>query len=261
VRPPYGVVVDSGPVRLAVLDEGVVQLTLDRPPANAINGELLDGLDRALAQVEADDDARAVVVTGEGAFFCGGFDLRTEQRDPVGSDRVVRLYRDAHRRLFALPKPTVALVTGHAIAGGLVIALACDRRVVADGEFAIGLNEVAIGASFPTAAHEIVQLRLPVLALEELMLEAGIHHATDAVRLGITGRLVAVADARSHAVELATRLGRYPREVYAHQKDAIVGAAVARIDAVALEDELAIAALWSVPESRAARAAQRARLG
>ena len=78
---------------------------------------------------------------------------------------MVSAYRSAHRRLLA-PKPTVALVNGHAIAGGLVLALACDHRFTVTGDHRIGANEVAIGAAYPAAAIEIVHLRLthPVAA-------------------------------------------------------------------------------------------------
>src|SRR2546426_1178401 len=139
---------------------GVLVGVLNRPPANAIDESLLDGLDTLVADAAADDSVRALVLAGAGAFFCGGFDLRAPPRDDDSIRTVVGLYRSAHRNLLALPKPTVAVVEGHAIAGGLVLALACDHRVFAAGDYKIGLNEVAIGAAFPASAIEIVCVRL-----------------------------------------------------------------------------------------------------
>jgi enoyl-CoA hydratase len=245
------------PVVTDARDGGVRVITLDRPPANAIDDSLLAALDHTLADAETDTAVRALVVTGRGPFFCAGFDLRAPQRGDAVSARIVELYRSAHRRLLAMPKPTVALVNGHAVAGGLVIALACDVRIGVEVPATIGLNEVAIGASFPTAAIEIVRVRLSAAVAAELTLQAQLRPLADGVRLGIIERMVPSAGALDDAVATAARLGAYPREVFAHTKQSLLADALARIDAVPQEVELEIAALWTTAESRVARAAQR----
>ena len=113
-------------IRVDDRESGVRLLTLDRPPANALDEQLLGDLDAVLAAAADDDRVRAVVLTGAGAFFSAGFDLSSPRRDEATARRLRALYRDSHLRLLALPKPTVAMVAGHAIAGGLVLALACD---------------------------------------------------------------------------------------------------------------------------------------
>jgi len=240
--------------------DGVLVAVLNRPPANAIDDQLLDDLEAVVSDVAADGTIRALVIAAAGPFFCGGFDLRASRRDPDAVAAMVRRYRSAHRNLLALGKPTVAAVHGHAIAGGLVLALACDRCVFADGDYKIGLNEVAIGAAFPAAAMEIVRLRLTTAAVAELVLEARLLEPADAVRLGVVPELHPVGTALDGAVTLATRLGAYPQVVYAHAKEQLVHAALARIDAVSFDTELATAHLWEAEESRAARRLQRARL-
>ena len=107
---------------------------------------------------------------------------------------------------------------------------------------------------------EIVRLRLTASAATELVLAAELVGATDAVRLGLVETLVPRVTAYDRAVGIAARLGSYPREVYAHAKAALIGDALARLDMVPLDVELATAALWTAPESRAARRAQRDRL-
>lgn len=251
---------DGAPVGAHDHEGGVRVLTLDRPPANAIDESLLLGLDGALRSAEDDDGVRAVVLTGAGRFFSGGFDLGAPPRGEESERTVVTLYRDAHRRLLGLPKPTVALVNGHAIAGGAVLALACDVRIAVDGDWKVGLNEVAIGASFPTAAMEIVRARLTAAATAELLLGAELHGPDVALRLGIVERLVSPVTSMAEALAVAARLGSFPREVFAHTKQALVADALARIDATTIDGELAVSALWRAPESRAARAAQRSRL-
>jgi enoyl-CoA hydratase/carnithine racemase len=121
-----------GTVRRETRRGGIYVLTLDKPPANAIDERLLADLGDALDRAGSDDAVRAVVLAGAGAFFCGGFDFAAPRRDDADAVELYRRYRDVHVRLLALPKPTLAMVNGHAIAGGLVVALACDvpaRRV------------------------------------------------------------------------------------------------------------------------------------
>ena len=125
---------------------GVRVLTLDRPPANALDETLLAELAAALAAARDDDHVRALVLTGAGAFFSGGFDLVAPHRDQEAARALRALYRDTHASLLAFPKPTVARLAGHAVAGGLVLVLACDYRLGREGDYRVGLNEVAIGA-------------------------------------------------------------------------------------------------------------------
>jgi enoyl-CoA hydratase/carnithine racemase len=235
--------------------DGVRVLTLDRPPANAINGELLDELEAAVADAEGDASVRAVVLTGAGRFFSGGFDLKAERRQGDEVTRAAEQYKSANRRLFGCAKPTVAAINGHCIAGGFVFAMACDHRLASDADFTIGVNEVAIGASWPIAAMEVMRARLPDRLLAELMLGARLDPAPEAERLGLAHRVVAAAELEAEAVTLAARLGAHPTEVYANTKARLLGDALARIDNATLEDDLAISALWSTEASRAARRA------
>ena len=91
--------------------------------------------------------------------------------------------------LLGFPKPTVAMVNGHAIAGGLVMVLACDYRLGARGDYRVGLNEVAIGASFPHVAFEIVAPAPGARPRRELLLGAALYPASQALRLGIVDEL------------------------------------------------------------------------
>ena len=240
---------------------GVRVLTLDRPPANALDERLLTDLATALAAAAAADAVRAVVLAGAGAFFSGGFDLSAPRRDAAVARNLRELYRDAHLRLLRLPKPTVAMVAGHAIAGGLVLALACDYRLGLDADYRVGLNEVAIGASYPKIAFEIVRLRLPHPRASELLLGAALYPASQAVRLGVVDELLPGDRLEATVLRRAARLGAFPREAYAHTKAALVAEAVARVEAETEEEAARAAAVWTAPESRAARAAQREKLG
>lgn len=243
------------------LDGGVRMLTLDRPPANAIDETLLADLSAALDDASADDGVRALVLTGAGSFFSGGLDLTAPMGNSESLRRRLDLYRDSHLRLLTFPKPTVAMVNGHAIAGGLILVLACDARLGLDGDYRVGLNEVAIGASFPKVAFEIVRLRLTHAQASELLLGAAIYPASHALRLGVVDELLPGDAFETTVLKRAAHLGTYPREAYAHTKAALVAEAAARVEAETAEEAARSAAVWMTPESVAAREAQRQRLG
>ncbi len=250
-------------MRVSGHEGGVRVLTLDRPPANAINQEFLRDLSAALDDARENESVRALVITGNGPFFCGGFDLHSEARaGGLLQEQATgfRLYHDSHLKLLAFPKPTIAMMNGHAIAGGTVLVLGCDYRLGIDGEYRIGLNEVAIGAAFPRAAFEIVRLRLTHEQASELLLGAQLYPASQAVRLGVVDELLPAATFEETVMQRAAKLASFPREAYAHTKGTLVAEAVARIEAETDPEMLRTAAVWVTDESRAARAAQRAKL-
>ena len=233
---------------------------LDRPPANALDETLLSDLSAALDAARSDDAVRSVILGGTGAFFSAGFDLTAGRRDEAGARVLRALYRDTHEKLLGFPKPTVARLAGNAVAGGLVLVLACDYRLGQEGDYRVGLNEVAIGASFPRVAFEIVRLRLPHPRASELLLGATLYPASQAVRLGIVDELLPADTFDATVLRRAERLGDE------HALRVGVGfawkctEALARVAAETPAEEAAAAAVWTTTESRAARAAQRAKL-
>ncbi len=250
-----------GTVRVEDRSAGVRWLTLDRPPANAENETLLADLLAAVEQASSDPTVRAVVLTGAGKFFSGGFDLSRPRRDDEEVVVMTTLFRDAHVRLLTIPKPTIALMNGHAIAGGLVLVLACDYRLGVDGDYRVGLNEVAIGAAYPKVALEIVRLRLSHQRAAELLLGAALYPASQAIRLGVVDELLPADKIEDTVLRRATRMGAFPREAYAHAKLALTAEAVARVMAETSEEAARAAAIWQTAESRAARAQQQEKLG
>ena len=251
----------STPVRSDLREGGVLLLTLDRPPANAIDEAMLEALESACSAAARDPGVRAVVLTGAGAFFCGGFDLGLQRRDAAGTRRLRDLYREAHLRLLELPKPTVALVRGHATAGGLVLVLACDYRLGAVGDWRLGLNEVAIGASFKRVSLEIVKLRLAPARASELVLGASIYPSSEAIRLGVVDEMLPADVAEATVLRRAARLGAFPAASYAHAKEGLLADTGVRVRGESEAEAERAADVWSSAESRTARARQREKLG
>ena len=130
-------------------DGPVATVTLTRGKVNAIDVEVLDELATTLGTLERDADVGAVVITGAGRAFSAGVDLRrVVDSGPSYVEHLVTGLRRTLEVLFCFPKPTVAAVDGAAVAGGCILACACDRRLMADGA-RIGASELAVGVPFP----------------------------------------------------------------------------------------------------------------
>src|SRR6266542_1579334 len=119
----------------------IATLTLSHPPANALDPAFMEAIIGGLDDVER-SDARAVIVTGQNNVFSAGADLfavleATHDQIAAGVETMSNLFA----RLFTFPKPTVAAVNGHAIAGGSVLTCACDYRIAADGDYRLGFSE------------------------------------------------------------------------------------------------------------------------
>lgn len=236
--------------------DGVRILMLNRPPANAINSEFLSALGAQCKSARDDANVRAVVVAGNGKFFSGGLDLK---ETASGANRVGNLagsQDDGLFMLWTLPKPTVAMVNGHAIAGGIIIALACDFRITHTGSCRFGLNEVAIGLAFPLGAFEIARLALNNQQLRWTMLEAGLFDANRAREMGIVDEIVEPARLEARCIEIAKRLGANGRLAYAHTKARIQAEATARVLNQGLEEAGQVARITQSQETQALIAAQ-----
>jgi len=243
-------------VEASDVEPGVRLLTLNRAPANAISADLLDALFEQCCIAREDRQVKAIIVTGAGKFFSAGLDLKEATS---GQSRLRNLGSGDTDGLFALwtlPKPTIAMVNGHAIAGGAIIALACDFRITAKGSHKLGLNEVAIGLPFPIGAFEIARLALDNRQLRWAMLQAALHDTNRALELGFVEEVVEPDDLQKRCVSLARELGDVGRLAYAHTKAAMQSEAVARVRSETKEQRAAQAAVVTDPETSARLVAQ-----
>lgn len=142
------------PIPITFHEGGVAVLALELGRGNAIDHAFVDALHGALNAV-LQSDARAAVITGKGRVFCGGLDSVTLHGfDRPAMERFVDAFEGMFRRVLAFERPLVAAVNGHALAGGAILAMACDLRVMTDGPLQLGVNEVQLGIPFPAAALE-----------------------------------------------------------------------------------------------------------
>jgi len=187
-------------------------IRLEGPGKNALSTALMQ---RTLAEVLAARD-EPIFLTGEGDAFSAGLNLKeVASLDVEGMTTFLGALEDLVKALYEHPAPVVAWINGHAIAGGCVLALTADLRVMTAREGTrIGLNEVALGLRFPPLTFAMVKARLTAPALERVLLEAGLYSAEDAKALG----LVDVVGDETVAHSLAARIASHPRDIFAATK-------------------------------------------
>jgi enoyl-CoA hydratase len=227
---------DDAPIHDPVsctVEDGVAVLRLDDGKVNVVSHRLIEllhgALDRAL------EEATAVAIVGREGKLSAGFDL-TEMTAGIEQARgLVGAGGRLLMRVFGHPQPVVVAVTGHALAAGALLVLACDTRIGADGPAKIGLNETAIGMALPQYAVELAQARLVPAHLTRAAVQAEIYDPAGAVTAGYLDRVVAAADCERAAIEEARRLGALPGPAYAGTKRSvrqpIVDRVLAGIDA------------------------------
>ncbi len=227
---------------------------LDHPPANAIGPALIRRLAGALAGARA--ERRPVVLTGSGRFFSAGLDLKGLPRDRESMGAFADAFEDFLRDLFSYPGPTVAAVNGHAVAGGAILAASADFRIGAEGDYRVGVSEVALGVAFPAIAFEIVRAALAAPRTADVLLRGRLTGPAGAVESGLLHELAPAADLLDRAVALAEELGALPQRAYRHTKGSLRAEFLDR----ARERRAACRELfldtWFSPESRARRTAR-----
>jgi enoyl-CoA hydratase/carnithine racemase len=187
-------------------EESYAIITLNRPPANAINEQLMRELDTALAELEKDAAVKSVILTGAGdRIFCGGADL-SSAFSGANLEDFIKFGTGVLRRIERFPKPVIAAVNGHAMGGGCEIAIACHLRVMKETA-RIGQTESNLGIIPGYGGTQ----RLPRLigrtkALEFLILGTQIP-APEAQELGLVNRLSKEGDTLNDAKALARLLG------------------------------------------------------
>ncbi len=209
--------------------DGVALVRIDRPPANAMDLELLDDGAAVLDEL-GDDLPAAVVLTGRPGFFSAGVDLKLAptldaqgQRDMVA--RINRLFA----AWYSLPRPLVCAVNGHAIAGGLILALCGDHRIgTTDGK--LGLTELRAGVPYPAVAMAVVRAELSPAAARRLVLGSELVGMEEAHALGALDELAPEDELLERALARARELAGAPAETYATVKAQLRGPV---LDAVA----------------------------
>lgn len=177
--------INHGPVR---------EIQLARPPANALNGALVVALREALEA--AGEESRAVVVSGSPGMFSAGLDV--PELIQLDRDQFASLWHhfvSLMRTIACMPVPTAFALTGHAPAGGIVLALFGDYRIMPEGPFKTGLNEVQVGLTVPDVVHRGLVRLIGAHRAERLLVAGDMLPAAQALETGLVDELAATPEA------------------------------------------------------------------
>jgi enoyl-CoA hydratase/carnithine racemase len=190
---------------LIVVDPGqITTIRLQNPPLNLVTLELTRSLDQALAEIEADEEVRCVILTGTGdRAFCAGSDVKEFEslQGRVGEGKLL-LEKAVYRRLARLPVPIIAAIQADALGGGLELALCCDLRV-ADERAKLGLPEVRLGVMPGSGGTQRLPRVVGIAKAKELILMGGIIDAAEAADIGLVNRVAPAGEALAVAGEMA----------------------------------------------------------
>lgn len=232
--------------------DGVTVLRLAHGKAHALDLELCLAL---RGELEALAAARTpAVLTGSGAIFSAGVDLVRLLREPIDyTPRFLRAMTACFLALFDHPSPVVAAINGHAVAGGCILALACDRRLAVEGGYGIGIPELRVGVPFPIIALEIVRHGAPGGRFrDDLVYQGEVLPPAEAMARGMIDEVVPAEELLERAVAAARRLGEIPRASFAATKRALRAPALERYRLAAASADPEIVEAWCSPEVRAA---------
>jgi enoyl-CoA hydratase len=226
---------------------------IDRPPANALDLPLLEEGHRVLEDLAAAPPG-PVVLAGREGFFSAGMDLKVVPT--LGPEEQPALVAGINRLFagwYALPRPVVAAVTGHAIAGGLILALCADRRVGTTSRGRYGLTELKAGIPYPAVAMAVVKAELTPAVARDLTLRARLVDATEAAELGVLDELVD-GDPLPRALEVAGELAQLPAETYGRVKGQLRAETIAATAEIVAAGSDPLLGGWLGDETRAAAA-------
>lgn len=198
------------------LIEGTALLSFDDGKANVIGHDFMKAMNEGLDMAEK--DAKAVVITGRVGLLSGGFDLKEIEKGASAIKAMMDEGANMFFRLFSHPQPLVIACTGHAIAAGAFLLLTADNRIGTAGEFKIGLNETAIGSTFPVFGVELAKARLNPAYLTRSFVQSQAFSPEEAVRAGFLDQVGPAESLMDTAMALAQRLGQLPASAYAQNK-------------------------------------------
>ena len=240
--------------------DGVALLRMRAPKANAIGQAWLTRMDQLLADLESRAPVSMVLI-GEGKAFSAGLNLpEIIELDRAGLQRFILAFSRTMLRVASIPWPVVAAVNGHAIAGGCVLAMQGDERIMAEGEGRIGLNEIQLGIGLPAIVLETVRWQVPPATLFRIAVEGELVDAHRARSLGLVQEVVAPEQLLPRAHARAQHLGSLPGAAFRQIKHNLRQPAREAVERHAAEDAAAWVETFFSPQGQERLRAAVARL-
>jgi len=199
--------------------DGIATITLNRGKVNALNDAVINELRDCLKLLEVDKEINSIILTGKSSFFSFGFDVPeflsfTKQEF---TDYLIN-FSSLYTYLFLYPKPVIAALNGHTIAGGCMLVLACDSRVMVTGKAKISLNEIAFGSSVFAGSTEMLRFLVGSQNATEILYSGAMYSAEEALRLDLVQELAIKDNLINQARTIASDLGSKHQPAFASIK-------------------------------------------
>jgi len=185
-------------------ESGITTVTMSRGKVNAINEAFVDELGAVFNELAADADTKAVILTGDGKFFSFGFDI-PEFLNYSKNDfaRYLKKFCALYTQMFLFSKPVIGAINGHATAGGCILALTCDFRIMVTGRAKIALNELNIGAVIFAGSAGMLKSAVGVRHAEKVLLTGAMYTAEEALRIGLVDSVTSEEKLMAEAKRIA----------------------------------------------------------
>jgi len=233
-------------------EHNILLAKLDRNVTNAINLELISTLSDIIKKSKENSEIKGLVLSSANEkFFSIGFDIpelfKLKKKD-------FSVFYKAFNRLcielYTLPKPLIAAITGHAVAGGCIIALCCDYRYIASGRTKMGLNEIKLGVPIPYPVDCILRQVVGFRSAREIT-DSGDFYETDTLlSIGMVDEVLPLGKVQTQAIDRAALLGRHAQDAFAMIKQSRTESIVAKIYSKLKEKEEAFLKRWYAKETR-----------
>lgn len=231
--------------------DGIAVLTMTHGKANALDIEFCGALAARFEDLRK-ADARAVVLTGQGKIFSAGVDLK--RLSAGGADYIRRFLPELHRlyeAAFFHPKPVVAAINGHAIAGGCVLACCADRRIMARDAGRIGVTEILVGVPFPALAFEVVRFAVPPRYLPEFTLSGATYATDEALRRGWVDEVAEPGKLIDDAIAAARQMSQLSPAAFSQTKLQVRQPVTERLQRSGEATDRVVTDIWAAPATLA----------
>ncbi|MBC8461528.1 MAG: enoyl-CoA hydratase/isomerase family protein [Deltaproteobacteria bacterium] len=196
-------------------DQGIATVILSRGKVNALNESMIEEISNVFKDLENDQEVKSIILTGDGKFFSFGFDI--PELSDYSKDAFLAFvgkFTDLYTLMFMFQKPIVAALNGHTIAGGCVLATACDYRIMVSGKAKISLNEIGFGSSVFAGSVEMLKFLTGSRNAESVLYSGAMYSAEEASQLGLVDQISSQEGLTENANKVAGDFARKDSEAF-----------------------------------------------
>lgn len=227
----------------------VTVLRMERGKVNAIDLELCAAFSRELDSL-IKQDVRSIVLTSKGSTFSAGVDLvRLVEGGPSYIEKFLPALTGALLKVFSFPRPIIAAMNGHAIAGGFILACACDVRIAVEGSGRLGMPELLFGVPLPAIAMEVLRFAVPASHLAQLAYFGRTVTPVEALRMGMIEEVVPENQLLGHAFRTANQMAAIPDKPFELTKRELRAPYLERFERERAKLDAEVLETWCSPQT------------